>query len=72
MQEYKIIQNTHYTESIFIVNILIMQSLYNGLLNSISYVCMYVCMYAKQKQPGAVKKGATKQSRINSITEYDW
>ena len=26
--------------------------------------------YAKQKQPGAAKKGATKQSRINAITEY--
>ena len=24
-------------------------------------------MYAKQKQPGAVKKGAAKQSRIKSI-----
>ena len=27
---------------------------------------------AKQKQPGAVKKGAAKQSRVNAITEYDW
>ena len=35
-------------------------------------VCMCVCMYAKQKQPVAVKKGTTKQSRINTITEYDW
>ena len=29
-------------------------------------------IYAKQKQPVAVKKGAAKQSRINTITEYDW
>ena len=28
----------------------------------------YVCiLYAKQKQPGAVKKGAAKQSRIKNI-----
>ena len=27
---------------------------------------------AKQKQFGAVKKGTTKQSRINAIIEFDW
>ena len=32
-----------------------------------SYVSSH--MYAKQKQPGAVKRV---QSRINTITEYDW
>ena len=29
-------------------------------------------IYAKQKQPGAVQKGTAKQSRINTITKYDW
>ena len=29
-------------------------------------------IYTKQKQPVAVKKGAAKQNRINTITEYDW
>ena len=28
--------------------------------------------YAKQKQLGAVNKGAVKQSRMNAITEFDW
>ena len=28
--------------------------------------------YAKQKQLEGIKKGATKQSRINAITEFDW
>ena len=29
-------------------------------------------IYAKQNQPGAVKKGSAKQSKINAITEFDW
>ena len=29
-------------------------------------------VYAKQKHPGAIKKDAAKQSRINAITKYDW
>ena len=35
---------------------------------TIAYKAMYVYIYTKQKQPGAVKKGAAKQSRIQSIT----
>ena len=34
---------------------------------------MLYCTYdAKQKQLGAIKKSAAKQSRINTITEFDW
>ena len=32
----------------------------------------FVYKHAKQKQAVAVKKGAAEQSRINTITEYDW
>ena len=28
--------------------------------------------YAKQKHPGAIKKEAAKQSRVNTLTKWDW
>ena len=47
-------------------------SIYIQYFNDVKLVLIVVYKYAKQKQPVAVKKGTAKQSRINTITEYDW
>ena len=45
---------------------------YNILSSDNFYSLVKNVWYAKQKQPGPVKKDSAKQSRINTIIEYDW